>query len=371
MGLRQPVVLRKCHIAACLAFGSVISRPKLPCAPLTLRVKLHPLMPPPTPGYPAELLALLPAVVSLPRIATMQVFLLPGDPLPQAITRLTGLELADIKRLFEKLGTEEPARLEQVLRNEPEATYYFLLVGWLALDSPLGAGIAAQLHEMPADVQTQLLDLMAQMLEKVLLLLALSLPDPVATAATAEALRAVFAQEKYGLSGSGFDHPPATAEADEVWLTMRPTALELQVFGMALRLAVGARFGVPHPLGQALATTEVLGNDHQMRLLSLRFKTAQPDTPLDVNGPDLLRLYLSLHVLTLLLLADLHPALMDRLEPEARTDAPWHDPKQQQQMVAWVGSHVEAFSQICDEEFGDEPAYLAAQAEVQRLAALL
>lgn len=81
----------------------------------------------PTPPALADVL--LPALL-LPRIAAQRFFALPGDPVPQAVTRLCGLTRDDV------------VRLAHALAHEPAASYYFTLVGWLAFDSPLGETVA-------------------------------------------------------------------------------------------------------------------------------------------------------------------------------------------------------------------------------------
>jgi|GEM_PF-5873196 len=206
-----------------------------------------------------------------------------------------------------------------------------------------------------------------QMAEEVLHLLASALPDPTAATATAEALRKLFAAEKYGVAATWRPDVPATSltEADdEVWLTMEPTHLETQLFSYAISVTVTARFGVEHPLGDAL------GSDTQLRELARRFREATPDATLELNGPEVLRLYLSLHILTLLCLADLQPLLLARLTPAPNAPAPWTAPGQQQHLVESVSRHVAILNQLLDEYFADEPAYQAAQAEVHRLAEL-
>lgn len=93
---------------------------------------------------------------------------------------------------------------------------------------------------------------------------------------------------------------------------------------------------------------------------------------LALNGPDLIRLYLSLQVLALLFVADLAPVLLTRLSPapDPNTD-PWHDPAQKHKMLHHVCNQVEAFGQLFDGIFGEEPAYIDAKDTARSLAVLV
>lgn len=304
--------------------------------------------------------------LTLPRLLALRLFTLPGDPVTQAVTRLTGITQAEAERLNRALM--QPADLADALNNDMTGVYYLALIGHLVSGSPLGASLRTQVLDKGQDLQV-----LEAMAEQVVDMLFDYLPDPEAAAATTEALRTLFAAEQYSLPALWVPDAPATPDADpdDIWMTMRPTARELNLFALALNLTAAARFGVPHPLGQALNTTPGLGSDTQLIDLAQRFKLAPPEEPLEVTGPDMVRLYLALHALMLLIIAELQPALLSRLDPTGQAEPPWLDPEQQQHFVEWVGVHVEALSQIFDEHFADEPAYQAAQAEVRRLAGLV
>ena len=321
---------------------------------------------PPVP--PHHLLAAgLAGLLVLPRFAILELFALPGDPLPQAITRLTHLTKADVQRLT-ALTTAEA--LEAALHTTPTELYFFVLISCLCYDTPLGR--AALVRIGGADIWEESVESVRPLSIQLLPLLARYLPDPAAVAAPEAEVRAVFAQAQHGLPHT---LPPPTAPTPDddntIWQTMRPTAQEQNLFSWALNMTVMARMGVPHPLGHALNTVPALGSDEQLNHLARRMKAVAPEVTQELNGPDLLRLYLSLNVLALLCVADLQPALMDRLQPNPAAPAPWLDPARQQGVVQWVSTQVEALNQLFDENHGDRPAYQAAQAEVQRLAELM
>ena len=350
--------------------------------------------PTPDPGSepipPALADVLLPALL-LPRIAAQLLFALPGDPVPQAVTRLCGLTQGDVMRLA---SARDADALALALAHEPAAFYYFALVGWLAFDSPLGETVADRMANAGTEAQARMLAVAAAVVEGLLPLLADCVPGP-ATAATTAALRELFAQEKHGLMAClPAIVPPAAAPAevpaevlaeDDVWLTMRAEPSELYLFGLALTLTHTASYGLAHPLARALPGVSGLGTSAELVGLARRLAAAQPppgaadadaaDAPaeeLALNGPDLIRLYLSLQVLALLFVADLAPVLLARLSPAPNPNTdPWHDLAQQHDMLHHVCSQVEAFGMLFDDIFGEEPAYIAAKATARGLAALV
>jgi len=131
----------------------------------------------------------------------------------------------------------------------------------------------------------------------------------------------------------------------------------------------------------ALPGVSALGTPAELVGLARRLAAAQPPPgaadadataeELALNGPDLIRLYLSLQVLALLFVADLAPVLLARLSPAPDPNTAWHDPAQQHEMLHHVCSQVEAFGQLFDDIFGEEPAYIAAKATARSLAALV
>ncbi|WP_046246415.1 hypothetical protein [Hymenobacter terrenus] len=328
---------------------------------------------PSTDGAPDQSLslpAILGPVLLLPKLAVQQLFALPGDALPQAVTRLTGLRQDDMMRLT---NLHDPADYDHALQHEPAAFYYYVLVGVLAYDSPLGEAIRARVPGR----EGLLLRVMEVLSEIILPLLAEQVPTP--TAEVSEALRALFAQEKYGLEAclpALVSQPePAPAEAPtpaEEWLTMQPNPNECHLFSFALYLTHAALYGVKHPLAEALPTVAGLGTPAELVALAQRFRNAAPATEFALDGSDVIRLYLSLQVLALLFVADLQLTLMARLNPVPDDlTAPWLDPDQQHNMLHWVCTQVEAFGLLFDDYFGEEPAYQAAKADARRLAALV
>jgi len=328
-----------------------------------------------------SLLATLGPALLLPRITIQQLFSLPGDALPRAVTRLCGLTQDDVIRLTE--ATTEVG-LRQLLEHETATLYYYALVGWLAYDSPLGEAVRMQILGTGSEAAMQGLAKLEHLVAGVVPMLAEYVPTDTAT--TTEALEALFAQEKYGLTPAlpallpAAAKPFAADEDDDIWLHLenaRP--LDLNLFCMAMHLTHSASYGVPHPLGAALAGVAGLGPPAELVALARRIAAANAAGPppypdLALNGPDLIRLYLSLQVLALLFVADLQPALMSRINPDAYADTdagPWFDPEQQQATLTWVCTQVEAFGLLFDDYFGEEPTYQTAKAEAQRLAALL
>ena len=336
----------------------------------------------PAAASPAPTLAaLLGPALLLPKIALQQLFALPGDALPQAITRLTGLTQDDVIRFAAFTTSEE---YDQALRHESGRFYCYALAGWLAYQSPLGEAIGPRLHGAGTEATAHTLAAAEGIAEGMVGLLAECAPFPDRVAA--QGLHALFAQEKHGLVPClpalvPPAAPPAPADASLAgWhMPMRPHARELNLFSLALHLTHAASYGVPHPLGRALADVAALGTPAELLALGRRFGAATALAPdggddapeLDVAGPDLIRLYLALQVLALLCVADLQPELMARLDPDPDHVGPWTDPDQQQALVAWVCTQAEAFGMIFDDFFGEEPAYLAAKDTARALAALV
>ncbi|WP_210513741.1 hypothetical protein [Hymenobacter terricola] len=326
----------------------------------------------PADAQPPTLLTTLGPGLMLPRAAVQQLFALPGDALPQAITRLTGLTRDDVRR-FAAFDTAEA--LDQALRHEPARFYYYALVGWLAYDSPLGEAVRERLHDVG---EPHALALAEAVTEGIVGLLAGCVPTP--TADTVAELQALFAQEKHGLVAclpalAPPGPPPASPPDDDdaVWLAMTPRPRELRLFSMALYFTHTASYAVPHPLGRALPAVAALGTPAELIGLAQRFKAAGAEAApkIDLGGPDVIRLYLSLQVLALLFVAELQPVLMSRLNPTPDGDTPWLDPRQQQNTLRWVCTQVEAFGMLFDDLFGDEPSYHAAKATARELAALV
>lgn len=327
-----------------------------------------------TPNSTPSLAAVLGPGLLLPKIALQQLFALPGDALPQGITRLTGLTQDDVRRFA---AFDAAAQYDQALRHEAALFYAYALTGWLAYQHVLGDAIRAQLYGSGTGTTADTVMAAELVAEGIVGLLEGCVPTPTRT--TVEALNALFAQEKYSpaphLPALAPHLPPAEAapEDDEVWLTMQPNPAEMNLFGMALNLTTAAAYGVPHPLGRALAEVAALGTPAEATALARRFRAAPTgEAPeLALTGPDVVRLYLSLQVLALLCVADLQPELMQRLDPELDHAGPWTDPDHQQAFVAWVCTQTEAFGMLFDDLFGEEPAYLAAKATARALAELV
>ena len=313
----------------------------------------------------------------LPKLALQQVFALPGDALPQGITRLTGLNQDDVRRFAAFTAPEQYA---YALRHEAARFYYYALSGWLAYQSVLGEAIRARLRGAGTAATAETVAAAELVTEGVVTMLEGCVPTP--TRATTEALYELFDQEKHGLvpclpalvpDGLLAPAPDAGAEAGEVWITIRPTPEELHLFGMALYLTHAASYGLSHPLAEALPNVTALGKPAEMIDLARRCKATEAENAptLDLSGADTIRLYLSLQVLALLSVADLQPQLLQRLNPELDHAGPWDDPEQQQNFVAYVCTQVEAYGLLFDDLFGEEPAYQAAKATARALAALV
>ena len=318
------------------------------------------------------LAAVLGPALLLPKIALQQLFALPGDAVPQAITRLTGLTQDDVCR-FAAFST--PEEYAQALRHEAARFYYYALAGWLAYQSALGAAIRARLRGAGTAATADTVAAAELITEGTVTMLEGCVPTP--TRATVEALHALFEQEKHGLvpclPALVAEAPAPDPEADEVWITIRPTFRELHLFGMALYLTHAASYGVPHRLGEALPAVAALGPPAELIALARRCKAAEAEAEptMDLTGADIIRLYLSLQVLALLCVADLQAPLLQRLNPEPDSDEPWADPEQQQAFVGYACTQVEAIGRLFDDLFGEEPAYQAAKATARELAALV
>ncbi len=306
----------------------------------------------------------------LPSMAVIYLYERPENGLVRAIARRSGLHPDVVNPL---LDMKTLAEFEAAAAADPTPLYYLLLLGALALDSPLGTKVASALTpDAPPDGLPTFLDHLAKFMPW----LAASMPDPAAVAGVETDLRALLAQHRDELGRFGPPPTPATLPPTPdlhgaAWLTLEP-AQEIQtLFSTALHITISARYAVTHPLGAALFTVPALGTDDQLRELAGRISTPPPRTPLALNGADVLRLYAAMHTLVLLGLADLLPGLMAEVAP-ADEDAHFSEgPGADQQFVAWTSYLVEQVSGYFDTECGHWPAYQAAQAEVQRLTALL
>ena len=298
----------------------------------------------------------------------------PHDPVPQAITQLTGLDLAAAARVSR---LRDSTSLGALLLKEPETLYDFLLVGQLVFDSQLFNEVRSLLagpdadEDSAAEVAQSLRAFVVELSEAILTSLSyyLTQDDPGQEQdlrLRRLQLQSIFARLSNTLvpvelpfvgDSSG---QLAAHEDGEIQLRIALPPLQLTALRLALRLP--EQLETSSHQAFALAVTNLF---HSRRTASFRqrLEALRPQQKLTLNKEELSLLYRAAQLCAWALVH----GLLDEISLSTAEANPASSPTGLTELCA----ELEQFVQLVQTTFPHEPALAAARREVEALAELL
>ncbi|GAA4376613.1 hypothetical protein [Hymenobacter koreensis] len=329
--------------------------------------------------FPPDFFERLAPCMNLCGMACMQLFTRPTDPLPMEVTALTGLDLMQT-RLISAINSTEA--LERQFLEAPHLLYAYLLVGRLALESPLAQPIMRYLRQdVDFDEQqvealhTHTLSFGAVLMEAVSKFMdqeegddpdLMRLQVEGLFARLADTLTVVDVMQELALQAAEPEEEPV--------LDMGFLEAQLHMIRLSVSITKLLPLLTRHPFAQALpglsACPAAALDD-----MSARLQAAAPEEPISFTLPDLLLLYQATQVLAMALVSNVLDILhwqKAMAEPDAAEDAPApftaDDFSRSQEIIC---SMIAGFVEFVQENFEDEPGMNEAREEVVALADLL
>ncbi|KAA9338550.1 hypothetical protein F0P96_06875 [Hymenobacter busanensis] len=312
----------------------------------------------------------------------MQLFTRPNDPLPQEITALTGLDMAET-RMISAINSNDT--LSRQFMEEPGMLYMYLLVGRLALESPLAEPVLHYLKQSAGFNDQQLtglhehaLNFGATMVELVGNYVASSDEDASALELLRLQVEGAFARLTDTLTIVDVTQPEAAEPEENLLLDLDAEPVleigflepQLQMLRLAVNLtkllplisdsafaqALPALRGCPAPALDALAD---------------RLSEAEAEARIPLSLPELVVLYQATQVLAMALLSNVLDVLRwQEVMGDAERETPMsaEDFSQSQEIIC---SMISGFVEFVQENFADEPVIAEVRAETVALADLL
>ncbi|OON67938.1 hypothetical protein B0919_14800 [Hymenobacter sp. CRA2] len=296
----------------------------------------------------------------------MQLFARPHDPLPQEITELTGLDMAET-RLITAIHSNQA--LARQLLEAPEMLYAFLVVGRLVLTSPLANTVLDYLQQQTSMGEAEVASLRQHTLSF--------------GAAVAELIGSYLAggdaevgEELDGLRRqveNAFQQLAGTATAvavpagAEVVMETALTAVQLRMMQLAVTMLLRLPGLSEHAFAQALPSLRACPLP-DVAALQRRLRETQPDEYLTFSLAEVALLYQASQVLGMVLTSHLFDELLMASSVPGVAETFNDESTPYVQLICGL---IEDFVEFVQDNFDDEPLIEAARTETAALADLL